>query len=78
MDGKKPLWWIGLDAVKDRKTKEPATKYRDTVELKALENGLIVLAAGLSAIRLIPALNITRDQIDMGVEALEKAIVASH
>ncbi len=69
---------LAVDFVKDRKTKEPATKYRDTVELKALENGLIVLAAGLSAIRLIPALNITRDQIDMGVEALEKAIVASH
>ncbi|MEM0156487.1 MAG: acetyl ornithine aminotransferase family protein [Thermoplasmataceae archaeon] len=69
---------LAVDFVKDRKTREPATKYRDTVELKALENGLIVLAAGLSAIRLIPALNITRDQIDMGVEALEKAIVASY
>ncbi len=68
---------LAVDFVKDRRTREPATKYRDTVELKALENGLIVLSAGLSAIRLIPALNITRDQIDMGVEALEKAIVAS-
>ena len=66
-----------IDFVKNRKTKEPAGKLRDIVERKAYENGLLLLSTGLSAIRIIPALNVTEDQIDMGIVALEKAITAS-
>ena len=60
-----------IDFVKNRKTKEPAGKLRDIVERKAYENGLLLLSTGLSAIRIIPALNVTEDQIDMGIVALE-------
>ncbi len=66
-----------IDFVKDRKTREPNTKLRNSVEQKSFENGLILLPTGVSAIRFIPPLIITEDQIDMGVEALEKAIKAS-
>ncbi|MCL5803827.1 MAG: acetyl ornithine aminotransferase family protein [Candidatus Thermoplasmatota archaeon] len=66
-----------IDFVKNRKTKEPAGKLRDIVERKAYENGLLLLSTGLSAIRIIPALNVTEDQIDMGIVALEKAITES-
>ena len=43
-----------LDFVKDRKTREPFTKFRDTLEYKAFQNGIIVLGTGESSIRLIP------------------------
>lgn len=66
-----------LDFVKDRKTREPATKLRDKIEEKAYANGLLLLSTGLSAIRVIPALNVTEKQIDMGIDALDKAISQS-
>ncbi len=69
---------LALDFVKDRKTREPNAKMRDRVELKSLENGLILLSTGLSAIRIIPPLNVTSEEIDMSMECLEKAIRASH
>ncbi|MCL4438339.1 MAG: acetyl ornithine aminotransferase family protein [Candidatus Thermoplasmatota archaeon] len=69
---------LALDFVKDRKTREPNAKLRDRVELKSLENGLILLSTGLSAIRIIPPLNVSSEEIDMSMECLEKAIRASH
>ncbi len=66
-----------IDFVKDHKTREPARKLRDSVEYKSFQNGLILLSTGASAIRIIPPLNITSGEIDMGVEALENGIRAS-
>ncbi len=66
-----------IDFVKDRKTREPDAKLRDKVEKSTFEHGMIVLPTGLSAIRFIPPLIITEEQVDMGVEALDKAIKAS-
>ena len=66
-----------IDFVKNRKTREPAAKLRDEVEHKSYENGLLLLSTGLSAIRIIPALVVNEKQIDMGVEALDKAISQS-
>ena len=68
---------LAIDFVKDQKSREPDTKLRDKVELKSMENGLILLSTGLSAIRLIPPLNVTEDQIDMGIEVLQRVIKAS-
>jgi 4-aminobutyrate aminotransferase len=63
-----------IDFVRDRKTREPAAKLRDEVERKSYENGLLLLSTGLSAIRIIPALIVNEHQIDMGIDALDKAI----
>ncbi len=68
---------LAIDFVKDQKSREPDTKLRDKVELKSMENGLILLSTGLSAIRLIPPLNVTEEQIDMGIEVLQRVIKAS-
>lgn len=69
---------LAIDFVKDRRTKQPNVKYRDNVELKSLENGLILLSTGLSAIRIIPPLNVSSEEIDMSMECLEKALKASY
>jgi len=68
---------VAIDFVKDQKTREADVKLRDNVEYKAFENGLITLSTGTSAVRLIPPLNIKQGEIDMGIEALEKAIKQS-
>ena len=41
---------------------------------KARENGVVVLVAGADVIRIVPALNITTEEIDDGVARLEKAV----
>ncbi|MEM0157956.1 MAG: acetyl ornithine aminotransferase family protein [Thermoplasmataceae archaeon] len=68
---------LAVDFVKDRKTREPDSKLRDRVEMRSFETGLILLSTGLSAIRIIPPLNVTRREIDMGVDVLDKAIKSS-
>lgn len=68
---------LAVDFVKDRKSKDPYGKLRDSIEKKCYENGLLLLPTGKSAIRLIPPLIIDEKQIDMGIDAFEKAVKAS-
>ncbi|MHB8361278.1 MAG: acetyl ornithine aminotransferase family protein [Thermoplasmataceae archaeon] len=68
---------MAIDFVKDRRTKEPATKLRDKIELESYKNGVILLSTGESAIRIIPPLIITDEQVDMGINAIENAIKTS-
>lgn len=68
---------LAIDFVKNRKTREPNAKLRDTFEMNAFKNGLLSLPTGLSAMRFIPPLNLTEEQADMGLEVIEKAIKAS-
>jgi 4-aminobutyrate aminotransferase len=64
---------IGIELVKDRKSKEPATKEAETVQKMAYEKGLLVSNVGAykNVIRLIPHLVVTRKEIDIGLEILE-------
>ena len=52
----------------------PHAELRDKVEESAWKRGLILLGCGKSAIRFIPALNVTAGQIDGAMEILEAAI----
>ncbi len=67
------LMWA-TEYVKDRRTKEFAVKKRDKIVKLAYERGLILLPAGKSAIRYIPALNITEDELNSGLDVLESCI----
>ena len=68
---------LAIDFVKDQRTREPDAKLRDNVEMASYRNGLLLLSTGVSAIRLIPALNVNKIQVEMGIETLEKAIKQS-
>ncbi len=68
---------LAIDFVKDRRTKEPDTRLRDKVELESYKQGVLLLSTGESAIRVIPPLIITDEQVDMGIEAMERAIKKS-
>ncbi|MGC8669876.1 MAG: aminotransferase class III-fold pyridoxal phosphate-dependent enzyme [Candidatus Micrarchaeia archaeon] len=65
---------IGIELVKDRKSKEPAVKERELVITDAFKNGLLLLPAGVSTIRIVPPLNVNIRNIDRGLDILEQSI----
>jgi 4-aminobutyrate aminotransferase len=60
--------------VEDRATKKPAPDVRDKILADALKHGLVLLGAGTSAIRFIPALNIPDELLDAGLDILNASI----
>jgi 2,2-dialkylglycine decarboxylase (pyruvate) len=69
---------LGIDLVRDRDTREPAEAYGSAVTARCLELGLsinIVRLPGLgSVIRIAPPLTISADDLDLGVEILDRAL----
>jgi 4-aminobutyrate aminotransferase len=65
---------IGIELVKDQKSKEPAPEIRDRLVQLAFEHGLLILGAGASTIRLCPPLVLTASQADHAVDTLEKCL----
>ena len=55
----------------------PDKSMRDRVLSACLENGLIALASGASAVRFRPALTLSRDEADEGVRKLRRAIASA-
>lgn len=68
---------LALDFVKDRKTKEFHAKLRDEIVEKAFKSGLLLLSTGQGAIRLIPPLIISNQEIDEGIDVLDRSIKQS-
>jgi len=66
---------VGMELVKDRATKEPASEETSRIANEALRNGAIFPTAGLrgNVIRVLVSLVITDEQIDEGMEILEQA-----
>jgi 4-aminobutyrate aminotransferase len=67
---------IGIELVRDRATKERATTERDRLVYECFNRGLLVLGAGRNAIRLSPALVLTREQADTAIGILDQALTA--
>ena len=65
---------IGIDLVRDRKSKERATGEAEAVMFKCLEKGLAFKTIDGNLITLRPALVITREEMDWALEILEGAI----
>lgn len=65
---------VGVEFVKDRKTKEPAIKERDRIITECFENGLVLLPAGMSTIRIIPPITISMKNLNEGLDVMESAI----
>jgi 4-aminobutyrate aminotransferase len=65
---------IGVEFVKDRRTKVPAEELCNRVVDLAFERGLILLSCGKSVIRVAPALSITKPEIDEGLAIFEEAV----
>jgi 4-aminobutyrate aminotransferase len=65
---------IGVEFVKDRKTKVPADDLCNKVVDYAFENGLILLSCGKSVMRIAPPLSTCKAEIDEGLVIFENAI----
>lgn len=65
---------IGIELVRDKKTKEQAAEERDRVVDLAFERGLLFLGCGPTGIRFAPPLIITKEQADIGMDVLEECI----
>ena len=66
---------IGVEIVKDKKTKAVAGKERDRiVDQLCFERGVLMLGCGETTIRLSPPLIITKEQADIAMDVLEECI----
>jgi len=65
---------IGVDLVKDLKTKEPAIKEALKVDWRAWEKGLVLIHFGKSVLRIAPPLTITNEELNEGLNIIEEAI----
>jgi 4-aminobutyrate aminotransferase len=65
---------IGVELVRDQRTKDKAPQLRDRVLDLAFQRGLLVLGAGDNTLRLCPPLVITRDQCDFAIDTLEECL----
>jgi 4-aminobutyrate aminotransferase len=55
---------VGVEFVKDRENKEPATEWRNHIIKKAFQKGLLLLGCGENSIRFCPALTVSTAEID--------------
>lgn len=60
--------------MKDKESKAPATKERDEILKLSLDDGLLLLPAGESSVRVLPPLTISKASIDKGLDILESSI----
>ena len=65
---------IGIELVKNKETREPATELRNRVEMVAFERGLIILGCGETSIRLCPPLIVSEDEAMVALDILEDAL----
>ncbi len=68
---------IGIELVKDRQTKEPAKEITSKVVKYCLEQGVMLISAGIfsNVIRLLIPLVVTDEQLDRGLTVLEQSIL---
>jgi 4-aminobutyrate aminotransferase len=65
---------IGLEIVRDQRTKEKAADLRNKVVVGAFHRGLLTLESGENSIRVSPPLIIDEEQADCAIHILEESI----
>jgi len=65
---------VGVEIVKERKSKERAPKLAKKIVLECFRRGLLLLIAGENVIRWSPPLVVKEEEIDLAVEIFEDAL----
>jgi 4-aminobutyrate aminotransferase len=65
---------IGMELVKDRKTKEPAKQLCQALVREAFHRGLLLLSCGVSTVRFMPPLMVDEATIDEAMTILEASL----
>jgi 4-aminobutyrate aminotransferase len=67
---------IGVEIVKDKKTKEYGAAERDRIVELAFERGVLFLGCGPSTIRIAPPLIVTKEEADAAIDVLDECIAS--
>jgi len=65
---------IGVEIVKDQRTRDTAHEEREQIVQLAFERGVLFLGAGENTIRICPPLVVTPEQADIALDVLEECI----
>lgn len=65
---------IGIELVKNKETKEYASKEANELIIRCWKKGLLLITAGRSVIRIAPPLNLEEKLLEKGVEIFEEEI----
>jgi 4-aminobutyrate aminotransferase len=65
---------IGVEIVKDQKTREIAPQLRDRIVDLAFERGLLMLGCGETSLRLAPPLIVKQGEVDVALDILEECV----
>ncbi len=67
---------VGIEFVKDRETKEPATKLVADLIQNAIQKGLLLESCGTASntVRFLAPLTMTDEQMERGLEIFEEAL----
>ena len=65
---------IGIELVKDRRTKERAVDERNALVQAMFRRGVLVLGAGKNALRLAPPLVLSKSQADSVLQVMDQAL----
>ena len=66
---------IGIEIVRDQKTRKVAGPMRDRIVELAFERGLLILGCGETSIRLAPPLIVSRQEAEVALDILEECVV---
>ena len=65
---------IGLEIVKDKKTRTPDPAKREKIVQDCFRNGILFLGCGENCLRFYPPLVVTKPEIDIALTVFEKAV----
>jgi 4-aminobutyrate aminotransferase len=65
---------IGVEFVEDRETKKPGVDQAKEVMLRCWRRGVATVTCGVSTLRLVPPLTITKELVDASLEIIEDVI----
>ncbi len=67
-----------IEIVRDKKSKIPGVKEREKILEEAFDNGLLLMPAGESSIRIIPPITISDSNMEKGLDILERAVKSAN
>ncbi|MEM2466278.1 MAG: acetyl ornithine aminotransferase family protein [Candidatus Bathyarchaeia archaeon] len=65
---------IGVEFVEDKSSKKPAHQKVNEIMMRSWKRGVAVITCGVSTLRIVPPLNITRELVDAGLEIIEDVV----
>jgi 4-aminobutyrate aminotransferase len=66
--------FIGVEIVKNKKSKERGVREAQAVVRECFKDGLILILAGTNTLRVVPPLNVAREELEEGLDVMEGAI----